>query len=188
MTLTRQDLIDSYLMGRLTPAERTQMEQDIAADKTLADDIAFTRRTQRALKSRGEKLQAMQQWDHERSHARRARLTRIASITSLAAILIIGVLVFQPTPQDDTLPLKQGIETGAIRGADSGTARVHALMQDARYAEALQCVDSLLDDLHRSLPDIQAATGEERTYMMKAYQTEEHDLQTLRETILKAMQ
>lgn len=184
MNAQRQDLIDRYLLGRMTDAERQATERDLERDPELRADLAFTRRTRAALTSRVEKLRAILGWDKERRQHRRVRLIGRASIISLAAVLVVGAFVLRYRENTPTVAPSANIVADTYRGASASTERISALMQAERYDEALAVTDSLLDDLHRSLPDIEDAQGEEREYQQRVYRQTENDLLTIKAAIL----
>ena len=57
-----QDRIDNYLLNRMSDEERKSFEADLTNDEELKQQLEFTEKVIRALRSRNEKLAAMEEW------------------------------------------------------------------------------------------------------------------------------
>lgn len=65
MKIEFQDRIDDYLLNRMTDDERQTFESEVADDAELRDQLAFTESVQHTVKSRNEKLAAMEEWEDD---------------------------------------------------------------------------------------------------------------------------
>ena len=62
MKIEFQDRIDDYLLDRMSEEERKSFELDVAGNTELKEQLQFTETVQQAIKSRNEKLAAMEEW------------------------------------------------------------------------------------------------------------------------------
>ena len=65
MKIEFQDRIDDYLLNRMTDDERQAFESEVADDSELRDQLVFTESVQHTVKSRNEKLVAMEEWEND---------------------------------------------------------------------------------------------------------------------------
>ena len=65
MKIEFQDRIDDYLLDRMSDEERKKFESDAAEDAELKEQLQFTETVQQAIKSRNEKLAAMEEWKND---------------------------------------------------------------------------------------------------------------------------
>jgi hypothetical protein len=56
MRKTYQDRIDDYLLDRMTKEERHAFEKEIENNDELQEQLVFTEKVQRAMKSKDEKM------------------------------------------------------------------------------------------------------------------------------------
>lgn len=90
-----QDRIDEYLLHCETMSEedKAQFLKEIEEDAEKKEQYEFTKNVKEALKSRGDKLKAMTEFQKGIKHGRRKSWLWISSI---AAILVIGFLAINP--------------------------------------------------------------------------------------------
>ena len=91
-----QDKIDEYLLHEDTMSEeaKAQFLKEIAENTEKKKQYEFTKNVKEALKSRGDKLKAMTEFQKEmKSHYHRKTWLWISSI---AAILVIGFFTINP--------------------------------------------------------------------------------------------
>lgn len=90
-----QDRIDEYLLHEDTMSEeaKAQFLKEIEENTEKKKQYEFTKNVKEALKSRGDKLKAMTEFQKGIKHGRRKSWLWISSI---AAILVIGVLAINP--------------------------------------------------------------------------------------------
>jgi len=65
MKIEFQDRIDDYLLNRMTDEERQAFESEVADDAELRDQFAFTGSVHHTMKSRNEKIAAMEEWEDD---------------------------------------------------------------------------------------------------------------------------
>lgn len=90
-----QDRIDEYLLHEDTMSEeaKAQFLKEIEENTEKKKQYEFTKNVKEALKSRGDKLKAMTEFQKGIKHGRRKSWLWISSI---AAILVIGFLAINP--------------------------------------------------------------------------------------------
>ena len=62
MKIEFQDRIDDYLLNRMSDEERQAFESEVADDAELREQLAFAESVQHTVKSRNDKLAAMEKW------------------------------------------------------------------------------------------------------------------------------
>ena len=96
MNYNFQDRIDEYLLHGDTMSEedKAQFLKEIEEDAEKKEQYEFTKNVKEALKSRGDKLKAMTEFQKEmKSHHHRKTWLWISSI---AAVLVIGFFAINP--------------------------------------------------------------------------------------------
>lgn len=90
-----QDRIDEYLLHEDTMSEeaKAQFLKEIEENTEKKKQYEFTKNVKEAMKSRGEKLKAMTEFQKEIEHGRRKSWLWISSI---AAILVVGFFAINP--------------------------------------------------------------------------------------------
>jgi len=106
-----QDRIDEYLLHEDTMSEeaKAQFLKEIEENTEKKKQYEFTKNVKEALKSRGDKLKAMTEFQKGIKHGRRKSWLWISSI---AAILIVGYFAINPQFVENTLP-------GNVRGDEN---------------------------------------------------------------------
>lgn len=96
-----QDRIDEYLLhGDTMPEEaKAQFLKEIEEDTEKKEQYEFTKNVKEALKSRGDKLKAMAEFQREMKHGRRRTWLWISSV---AAILVVGFFAIKPQLVDNS--------------------------------------------------------------------------------------
>lgn len=93
------DLIDKYLRKEMSSVESLNFEQEAFNNPELRKEIELTCRIKRCLTDRQEKLHRIAHWERKR----RFRLASFATITSIAAMLVVGFFIIKPvTDATDT--------------------------------------------------------------------------------------
>lgn len=90
-----QDRIDEYLLheGTMSEEAKAQFLKEIEENTEKKKQYEFTKNVKEAMKSRGEKLKAMTEFQKEIEHGRRKSWLWISSI---AAILVVGFFAINP--------------------------------------------------------------------------------------------
>ena len=90
-----QDRIDEYLLHgeTMSDEDKAQFLKEIEEDTEKKEQYEFTKNVKEALKSRGDKLKAMTEFQKGIKHGRRKSWLWISSI---AAILVIGFFAINP--------------------------------------------------------------------------------------------
>lgn len=84
------DKIDRYLRGEMTGEESLLFEQEALNNSDLRKEIELTYLIKRSLIDRKNKLYATSYWEKKK----RNRLIRFTAISSIAAVLVVGILFF----------------------------------------------------------------------------------------------
>ena len=88
-----QDRIDRYLRKEMSQEENINFEQEALNNDELRKDLGLSLLVRKSLASRQQKLNLTNRWKHRG----KTRLMSIVLITSIAALLVIGVVVLKPT-------------------------------------------------------------------------------------------
>ena len=96
-----QDRIDEYLLHEDTMSEeaKAQFLKEIEEDTGKKEQYEFTKNVKEVLKSRGDKLKAMTEFQREMKHGRRRTWLWISSV---AAILVVGFFAIKPQLVDNS--------------------------------------------------------------------------------------
>lgn len=87
-----QDRIDKYLRKEMSQEESLNFEQEALNNDELRKELGFSLLVKKSLAGRQQKLGMVARWKHRG----KARITSIVSITSIAALLIIGFVIQKP--------------------------------------------------------------------------------------------
>ena len=90
-----QDRIDEFLLHNdaMSEEDKAQFQKEIEENTEKKKQYEFTKNVKEALKSRGDKLKAMTEFQKEIEHGRRKSWLWISSI---AAILVVGFFAINP--------------------------------------------------------------------------------------------
>ena len=88
-----QDRIDRYLRKEMSQEENINFEQEALNNDELRKELGLSLLVRKSLASRQQKLNLTNRWKHRG----KAKLMSFVLITSIAALLVIGVVVLKPT-------------------------------------------------------------------------------------------
>ena len=178
----RQDRIDKYVRGEMTPEEQASFLQELAADDSLAHDVQFTQDISRSLGAWEEKKRLMAQWEEEAKGEQnnkeglkvvggQSAWRMFSTVAALAACLLVGFFFFWNKTDEPT---------GAIRGSAS-VEQINDMIDDGKYEEAIMLIDEVLADtmIDQSLPE------DEQEYLREKQVYERDTLGKLREKALE---
>lgn len=117
------ELIDKYLRKEMSPEESLNFEQEALNNPELRKEIELTYRIKRSLTDRQHKLHKTAQWERKK----RFSIVRYATITSVAAMLVVGFFLTKPVIENtssDNLVASATIESPEILKEKSGEAIV----------------------------------------------------------------
>lgn len=117
------ELIDKYLRKEMSPEESLNFEQVALNNPKLRKEIELTYRIKRSLIDRKQKLRKTAQWERKK----RFSIVRYATITSVAAMLVVGFFLTKPVIENtssDNLVASATIESPEILKEKSGEAIV----------------------------------------------------------------
>ena len=86
------ELIDKYLRKEMTPEESLNFEQEALNNPELRKEIELTYRIKKSLADRQHKLRTTAHWERKNKF----KIVRVATISSIAAMLVIGFFVAKP--------------------------------------------------------------------------------------------
>lgn len=87
------DKIDRYLQKEMSSEETLLFEQEILNDEELRKEVEVSILIRKSLASRAEKLRTMNRWKNRRKN----RIIKSTSIVTIAAIFVVGFILFKPT-------------------------------------------------------------------------------------------
>lgn len=138
-----QDRIDEYILDRMSEEERATFEKEMAADAELQEQVAFMQNMKKALKSRNEKLAAMNEWENDyvwkneeasdevdEDHKKIRRI--VYWVSGIAAVFVAGLLIIRTPSNIDP--------NGMLRGGSS-YAYIDTLIMQEKYQEALDRIN-----------------------------------------------
>lgn len=92
------ELIDKYLRKEMSPEESLNFEQEALNNPELRKEVELTYRIKRSLTDRQQKLHKTAQWESKKKY----RTVGFATISSIAALLIIGFFLTKPVIENDS--------------------------------------------------------------------------------------
>ena len=125
-----QDRIDRYLRKEMSPDESLNFEQEALNNDELRKELGLCLLVRKSLASREQKLNLTNRWKHRG----KARIASIVTITSIAALLVIGFIILKPT--NSTVPTKEMIAQNKDKKAPSfkeKQEKVTEAMKTVRY-------------------------------------------------------
>lgn len=150
--------IDRYLRKEMTPEESLNFEQEALNDAELLEEVDLTYRVKRSLTDRQQKLYVTGKWGNRR----RNRIIRFSSITSVAAMLLIGLYIWRPLPnvqkQETLLAVVESSPTKDEQTKHEQVIRtVRESMEEGQEENAIATIEQLerkreiptLDDVSR---------------------------------------
>lgn len=150
--------IDRYLRKEMTPEESLNFEQEALNDAELLEEVDLTYRVKRSLTDRQQKLYVTGKWGNRR----RNRIIRFSSITSVAAMLLIGLYIWHPLPnvqkQETLLAVVESSPTKDEQTKHEQVIRtVRESMEEGQEENAIATIEQLerkreiptLDDVSR---------------------------------------
>ena len=87
------DKIDRYLRKEMSSEETLLFEQEILNDEELRKEVEVSILIRKSLAGRAEKLRTMNRWKNRRKN----RIIKSMSIVTIAAIFVVGFILFKPT-------------------------------------------------------------------------------------------
>ena len=113
-----QDRIDEYLLhgNNMSEEDKAQFLKEIEEDAEKREQYEFTKSVKEAVKSRGDKLKAMAEFQKEMKHGRRKVWLWISNI---AVVLVIGFFAINPLFVENT-------PTDNVRGDENDVFEVTA--------------------------------------------------------------
>jgi len=188
--IDREDRIDQYLRGEMTPEERADFEKEMVKDKQLAEDVETTRLLIERMRALEEKKRLMAQWEvnfqnskekidemeekEENNKAKTVKMNRWPLILSAAACVVGGLFLWHSLSPTDT-------GEPAARGG-SALKYINSLIDDGKYDEAIGLIDAALADttVDTTLP------AKVQEQLRKEKQDELDSLLQLKEKVIKS--
>lgn len=167
-----QDKIDDYLLGRMSDAECRAFEKDADCNEELQDQLRFSKNLQQALKSRNEKLAAIDEWKKQNDPRHRLVDKRVVYwISSLAAVFVAGLFILQNQAfsHHDLDPIPTLLAEARYRGG-TGFAEIDSLLVNEQFDEALVRINEKAGELtidSSAIINDSFAVEERREYEMK---------------------
>lgn len=179
----KQDYIDRYIRKEMSEEERRHFEMQLLSDPELQEQYEFTLQMKEALKSRKDKLERMRRWEDDSKMSRnvkhRSVMWGVTVSVAVAAVLVAGIFLF--SPQKAEMPPLDDSAWEVYRSA--GTySQIVSLIQQERYAEALQEIERQEQENSRLSMDVVSAplTDEERERMEYEQEAARQDADHLR--------
>lgn len=142
---TNNDLIDAYLLGRMSNEEKKSFESKLSEDNLLKEEFDFTSNLREELKDRNDKLRLIKKIKNDQKR----HLRSIISVTSIAAAIILGVFILAPefnsfSPNIDMRYYESYRSVGDITA-------IAKLVNEKLYHEALSAIELEQKELDEEL-------------------------------------
>lgn len=180
----REDQIDAYLRGEMTPSESAAFEADMENDSTLAREVNMIRLIVTGLKDRQEKMETMAGWQREVDEKQITQVVAkpsrpwvpwLTAFTAAAAV-VVGVFLFHPISSPLLHP-DMTTTKPVMRGSDF--SRIDSLIKQGCYQEALNAVQTEIAETDSLLKE-SIRKREEAEYDVQKY---EYALKLLQEKL-----
>lgn len=160
MKFESQDKIDDYLMDRMPDDERMAFEKEVDGDKKIKEQLEFTMNLKQALKSRNEKLAAMERWKNDYIWKEDRRLATTSHptgrriiywISGVAAVIVAGLFMIRNHNYGDDSSIllpSSGIDNNVFR-AGSDNSDLKLLLSQKKYDEALALIEQKNQELKK---------------------------------------
>lgn len=192
-----QDRIDAYLLDRMSDKERLDFEQELLLNGELNEQFIFTKDLQKALKSRNEKLAAMNEWkdDYEWQYntiIAKSRATGsgydyspnytekefqpktpflrskfIYWISGIAALLVVGLLIIIKPRSDYNF---NNITFPIINEAYRGSSEysnIESLIEQRNFNEALTLIEKEMQVLDKNSYEVTIKDSKDELLWLK---------------------
>lgn len=141
MNTEYQEIIDNYVLGKMTTEELKSFEEELAINQELREQYGFTLQVKNAITSRQEKLKLLKFWEehypieqqyrptgtdldngkHQNYHSSPKK--KIVWFSSIAAVLIIGFFALRPSffvspSKPNEIPVEGEIDVIDVGGFD----------------------------------------------------------------------
>lgn len=150
----KQDIIDNYILGKMSDEERLAFEQEMSQNKNLQEEVTLQRDIVRAIRLRAAKehLQAVEREIQAKERRRQVFIVKLSNVARLvAACLIIGVIAGSSyyyvdtanTYRDCGLNIQSEIlaERGGARGEEKYSDKAITAMENGDYKLALDIIE-----------------------------------------------
>lgn len=142
----KQDIIDRYILGKMSNEERLTFEKEMAQDDNLREEVAVQREIIQAIRMKAAKdhLQAVEREIQAKERRRKVFAIRISSV-AIAACLVLGVFFHVDrvtTYRDCSMSIQSEIfaERGGVRGGEKHSDRAIETMENGNYELALNII------------------------------------------------
>ena len=142
----KQDIIDKYILGKMSNEERLAFEKEIAQDDNLREEVTIQREIVQAIRMKAAKehLQAVEREIQANERRRKVFAIRISSV-AIAACLVLGVFFHVDTVttyRDCGMSIQSEIiaEQGGARGGEKHSDRAIDAMESGNYELALNII------------------------------------------------
>jgi hypothetical protein len=143
----KQDIIDNYILGKMSDEERLAFEQEMSQDKSLQEEVALQRDIVRAirLKAAKEHLQAVEREIQAKERRRKVFAIRLSSV-AIAACLALGIFFYVDTANSYIsygLNIQHEIivTKGASRGGESYSEQAFDAINKKDFDKALAIIE-----------------------------------------------
>lgn len=155
MNTNYQDIIDNYLLNRMSTDERQKFEQEVKTNEELKEQLEFSRLVHVALKDRGEKLAKMAQWEQEElaasSDENEEQTTPAVAANSwrkylywcsgIAAVFIVGFFLFSTMHRGTGNQSIGNVDGAVLRGSSASDERITEMLRKGDYHSALALIE-----------------------------------------------
>lgn len=137
--------IDRYLRKEMSSEENRDFEQEALNNAELLEEVDLSYRVKRSLTDRQRKLYITSKWRNKK----RDRIIRLSTITSVAAILLVGIFLWSPLNNDISVeePLLAAVEDKSIENVQQKREKVLQTVknsiEEGREENAVELIEQL---------------------------------------------
>lgn len=132
-----QDRIDAYLRGEMSASERAAFVKELSGNEELRKEFEFTKRVANSICDRERKKEQIRSWNGDGKR----NLVYLYSITSIAALFVIGFFVFRNSPSDE-IPLTIGDNSSLAYSEKYYTfTEISNMIADEQFSVALSYIE-----------------------------------------------
>ncbi len=171
MDYNTQDRIDAYIRGEMNASERASFSKDLSQDIELRKDYEFTRNVANSISDRERKKRQIREWNGNGHKT----VYMYSTITSIAAMLVVGFFMFRSIPSDNATTLSTESSSKSSENYYS-FAEIGQLIEKQDYGVALKYIEEIesKDNIISldSMPTANTISVSERTYELKWFKAQ----------------
>lgn len=153
-----QDRIDDFLLGRMSPEERSSFTRELRQDTSLEEEYQITKKISDGIADRARKKELIKTWKKKPNN----NIRIVSIITSVAAILTVGFFAVDYSMTSETKP-------SATESSKNGSAytygKILQKLSEKDYETALEYIEAAIPRMQNDGLSSIESTEEEQIFM-----------------------